>query len=222
MDSLSRSVEKASEAMSSLEADKEEAVRRSRQILRLSKKAIHAMHMKEDPSADMEEMRSAMETLLDVCGNPAILMCGPVQDCMCEYCEAVILHALTSDSPIPDYGSLGVTPSAWLLGLCDCEGEMRRMVMSGLMDGDMESAERLFSIMEGMHAMVMSLDVPDAMAPIRRKQDAARGIMDRTRSDMLNAKLSRRMYRERTTLRRRGNGSRFHETRRFRSAKQSV
>ncbi|MBR7005743.1 MAG: hypothetical protein IKH98_02330 [Candidatus Methanomethylophilaceae archaeon] len=195
MDSLNRSVAKAAEAMASLEADKEEAVRRSRQIIRLSKKAIHGMHVGEDPSADMKEMRSAVETLLDVCRNPAILACGLVQDCMCEYCEALILHALVSDSPIPDYEDLGVTPSAWLLGLCDCEGEMRRMVMSGLMNGDMKSAERLFSVMEGMHAMVMSLDIPDAMAPVRRKQDAARGIMDKTRSDMLNAKLSGRLDR---------------------------
>ena len=190
---LSQQVEKAAEAMSSLEADKEEAVRRSRSILRLSKKAIHAMHVGEDPAADLKEMDSAMESLLNVCGNPAILMCGPVQDCMCEYCEAVILRALVSDSPIPDHESLGVTPSAWLLGLCDCEGEMRRMVMSGLMYDDMESARRLFSVMERLHAAVMSLDVPDAMAPIRRKQDAARGIMDKTRSDMLNAKLSGRL-----------------------------
>ncbi|MBR2092501.1 MAG: hypothetical protein IJ904_00360 [Candidatus Methanomethylophilaceae archaeon] len=66
------------------------------------------------------------------------------------------------------------------------------MVMSKLMDGDLEGARHLFSLMEDVHEQIMQLDVADPIAPVRRKQDIARGIMDRTRSDMLNAVLSSR------------------------------
>ena len=55
------------------------------------------------------------------------------------------------------------------------------------MDGDMDGARRYFSMMEDISGEIMLLDVPDAIAPVRRKQDIARGIMDRTRSDMTTA-----------------------------------
>ena len=66
------------------------------------------------------------------------------------------------------------------------------MVTSCLLDGDMGSAKEMFRKMEEVHVQVMSFDVPDAMAPVRRKQDVARGVMDKTRSEMLYATLSRR------------------------------
>lgn len=143
----------------------------------------------------MDEMRSAVESLLESCRDPAVLMCGPVQDCMCEYAEAAILHAVIIGAPVPGHAGLRLTPSAWILGLCDCEGEMRRMIISSLMDGDIGAAKSMFRKMEEVHRQVMSFDVPDAMAPVRRKQDVARGIMDKTRSDMLYATLSRRRAR---------------------------
>ena len=76
--------------------------------------------------------------------------------------------------------------------MCDCEGEMRRLAVSELMEGRLDSAQEIFAEMEAMHRIVMGFDVPDSVVQIRRKQDIARGIMDRTRSDMLNAVLSSR------------------------------
>jgi translin len=192
MEGLEKSVKKATDAMSSLEKDKEAAIRSSRAILRLSKKSIHAIHSREDPSSSLDEMRATMDALLESCHDPAVLMCGPVQDCMCEYAEAAILHAAVSGAHIPGHEELRLTPSAWILGLCDCEGELRRMVTSCLMDGDMGSAKIAFQKMEEVHVQVMSFDVPDAIAPVRRKQDVARGVMDKTRSEMLYATISRR------------------------------
>ena len=192
MEGLEESVKKAADAMSSLEKDKEAAIRSSRAVLRLSKRSIHAIHSGEDPSSSLGEMSAALDALLESCNDPAVLMCGPVQDCMCEYAEAAILHAAVSGARIPGHEDLRLTPSAWILGLCDCEGELRRMVTSCLMDGDVGSAKKMFQMMEKVHGQVMSFDVPDAMAPVRRKQDVARGVMDKTRSDMLYATLSRR------------------------------
>ena len=64
--------------------------------------------------------------------------------------------------------------------------------MTKLMDGDLEGARDVFSELESIHEQVMLLDVPDAVAPVRRKQDIARGIMDKTRSDMTTASIMHR------------------------------
>lgn len=182
----------ATEALASIESGREEAIKLSRTIIRLSKSAIHAMHTGGDPSGDIDAMREKMDALLTAAEDPFILSSGPVQDCMCEYSEAVILRSIVMEAPVPNHVALRISPSSWILGACDCEGELRRMVMSKLMDGDLEGARHLFSLMEDVHEQIMQLDVADPVAPVRRKQDIARGIMDRTRSDMLNAVLSSR------------------------------
>ncbi|MBR4216492.1 MAG: hypothetical protein IKM91_07160 [Candidatus Methanomethylophilaceae archaeon] len=189
---LNGPMDKATEALASIESGREEAIKLSRTIIRLSKSAIHAMHTGGDPSGDIDAMREKMDVLLTAAEDPFILSSGPVQDCMCEYSEAVILRSIVMEAPVPNHVSLRISPSSWILGACDCEGELRRMVMSKLMDGDLEGARHLFSLMEDVHEQIMQLDVADPVAPVRRKQDIARGIMDRTRSDMLNAVLSSR------------------------------
>jgi translin len=45
--------------------------------------------------------------------------------------------------------------------------------------------------MEEISEELRMMDVPDAVVPLRRKQDIARGIMDKTRSDMLGATVRR-------------------------------
>ncbi len=195
MSILDEQMNKAADALASIENEREAAIRLSRTIIRLSKSAIHAIHTGGDPSEDIESMKKQMDSLVSAAQDPFIQSCGPVQDCMGEYAEAVILRALVDETPVPDYDSLHITPSAWILGVCDCEGELRRMVMSRLMDGDLDGAKRLFSLMEDVHEQVMQLDIADPVAPVRRKQDIARGVMDRTRSDMLNATLSQRTRR---------------------------
>ena len=51
----------------------------------------------------------------------------------------------------------------------------------------MDDARVLFERMEAVGDNVLGFDVPDAIAPIRRKQDVARSIIEKTRSDITNA-----------------------------------
>ena len=75
------------------------------------------------------------------------------------------------------------------MGLADTVGEIRRVIVGSLMDGDRKRAKALFAAMEDIAEELLMFDVPDAVVPLRRKQDIARGIVEKTRSDMLNATL---------------------------------
>ena len=79
------------------------------------------------------------------------------------------------------------------MGMADTIGELRRIVLTHLMESDADTAKELFSVMEIMCEGLMMFDVPDAILPIRRKQDVARGVVEKTRSDLLNAKMSYRV-----------------------------
>ena len=61
------------------------------------------------------------------------------------------------------------------------------MVLAYLIDGKVDDARVLFERMEAVGDNVLGFDVPDAIAPIRRKQDVARSIIEKTRSDITNA-----------------------------------
>lgn len=192
MDGLKESVGFATEELSVLEKSRETAIACSRRVIRLTKMLIHDIHIRADSEDDLDKLESEMENLRSVCGDSFILSSGPVQDAMGEYAEAVIFHSVMNGMPIPDHRSLRITASAWVLGLADSEGELRRAVMTRLMDGDLDDAKEIFSAMESIHEQVMLLDVPDAVAPVRRKQDIARGIMDKTRSDITTASIMKR------------------------------
>lgn len=186
MEGVSENVRSAAETFDRMERDRELAVARSRRVIRLSKRVIHAIHVGDDHSGHLDEMREALDELLSA-ETPEVLTSAVVQDAMMEYAEASILESMVSGDRVPSGSALGITASAWVLGLGDCVGELRRIVTARLMDGDMDGARHYFSIMEEVSGEFMQLDVPDAIAPVRRKQDIVRGIMDRTRSDMTTA-----------------------------------
>ena len=192
MKNLTESVSAATSELSELESRRESAIACSRRIIRQTKVVIHGIHTGSDVTGEMERLNGQMSDMLDLCRDPRILCSGPVQDAMGEYAEAVILNAVMSGDSIPGHDELRIPASAWILGLADCEGELRRVVMTKLMDGDLEGARDVFSELESIHEQVMLLDVPDAVAPVRRKQDIARGIMDKTRSDMTTASIMHR------------------------------
>lgn len=189
MNGLYEGMEAATRELSDIENDREAAIAYSRRVIRLTKTVIHGIHAGTPYRQESETMDGVMDELRDVCTLPSVETCGPVQDAMGEYAEAKIFTAVMEDRGIPSHSDLGITAGAWVLGLADTEGELRRAVMTRLMDGDLDSAKVLFSKMEEIHAQIMLLDVPDAVVPIRRKQDIARGIMDKTRSDMTTASI---------------------------------
>jgi translin len=121
--------------------------------------------------------------------EPEVLFSGPVADAMMELAEACILSSIVLGKEIPSYSSLNITPQAWVLGLADCLGEMRRILLDRLMNNKMNDAKDMFSKMEVVCDSVLSFDVPDAILPVRRKQDVARSVMERTRTDITNALL---------------------------------
>lgn len=165
------------------EKEREEVMALSRKAIRLSKKIIHAIHTDDIYDDAREELRTLMSTLSEKNRRFA-------KDAMMEYAEAEILISAVSGTQTPSPEDLGMDGGSWLMGMADTIGELRRIVLTHLMESDMDTAKELFSVMEIMCEGLMMFDVPDAILPIRRKQDVARGVVEKTRSDLLNAKMS--------------------------------
>jgi translin len=188
MKDISDIVNGVTERMDLLERLREKAIASSRAIIRMTKKAIHAIHVNErheDLLNDaVKEFSSLYESIKD---EPQVLFSGPVEDAMMELSEACILSSIVLGKNVPSYTTLNITPQSWAMGLADCLGELRRILLAHLMSDDIAKAKDIFDKMEEVCDAILSFDVPDAILPIRRKQDVARSVMERTRTDIMNA-----------------------------------
>jgi translin len=176
--------------MDELETLRERSISVSRSVIRATKKAIHAIHGGNAHETILSNAISEFNALCDmISGEPEILFSGPVADAMTELAEACILSALVLGKEVPSYTSLNITPQSWAMGLADSLGELRRILLARLMDNRVAEAKKVFDVMETVCDCILSFDVPDAILLIRRKQDVARSVMERTRTDITNAVL---------------------------------
>jgi len=188
MEKLTETAEEALVILQGIETDRERAVRCSRDILRETKKMIHSIHTSGDSAASKDTLTKLVSDLAALVKNSPSLQCsGPAEDAFAEYAEAFILDSIVRGRGVPSFSELGIGPGPWVLGLADCLGEMRRTALTSLMSGDLSRAVTTASDMEQIFHAIMMFDIPDAILPIRRKQDIARGVMERTRADVTNA-----------------------------------
>ena len=167
---------------------REIALKSSRNIVRLCGMGVRAMHLGNDPA---EVMATAMDELQKLVGItrdfPDILYSGIVESAMQEYVEVKILYTYTQGDKIPSHKALGVTPEAYILGVSDVIGEIRRLALDNIRKGYVEGASKHLEQMELLYDFLMNFNYPSSMVAVRRKQDIARGILEKTRGDVTNA-----------------------------------
>ena len=182
-----------SEAEQALAAEEEAtnlAFNLSRKIIRKTKTAIHGIHTGQRDPELIDSISSDLAGLVEaVAGYPKLVYGADVESAMMEFAETVIYDYALRGEEIPSYRVLEITPAAWVLGLADSIGELRRDMLDRLMKGNLPEATRIFSKMEELCDVLMTLDIKDSVVPVRRKQDIARGIMDRSRTDITTASM---------------------------------
>jgi translin len=102
--------------------------------------------------------------------------------------------ALISGRPLPAPEDLGVMGSAYLNGIGETVGELRRHLLDTLRAGDIERCEEALAAMGDIYDVLITMDYPEAVtAGLRRTADAMRGILERTRGDFSMAYVQRRL-----------------------------
>jgi translin len=174
---------------SAKDAAREKALRLSREIIRYSATTIRAVHRQE--KANAEQLLSKAQALLkeltnDVLSkNNDLAYAGFVHDAEKELAEASCTLAIVSGKALPHPESLGVSYPAYLNGLGEAVGELRRYILDSLRRNDLSRCEELLGIMDDIYSVLMTMDFPDGITyGLRRTSDAIRGILERTRGDL--------------------------------------
>ena len=159
-----------------------------RDVIRGSANAIRAAHRGDGERAaeligQAEQLLADIEAVLSP--HPEIYHAGFVHDCQKEFAEANITLALLSDRPLPSPEQLKVQLPAYLNGLAEAIGEVRRHVLDLVRRGNLERCEPLLQRMDDIYSLLVTIDFPDAITGgLRRSTDVARSILEKTRGDL--------------------------------------
>ena len=160
---------------------REELFRLARELRRVCTKAVWLAQLTEYSQSEALLAR-AKEMLSEVTEQD--LRFQFLQEAGQEYAEAVItLHLLTGREP-PSHTELGIPAEWYLAGLGDVVGELRRRVLVLLREENIEEAERLLELMVEINRELSSLMYPAGVAGVKRKQDIARMLVERTMSEV--------------------------------------
>jgi len=173
---------------SAKDAAREKALPLCREVIRHCSDAIRAVHRQEfDPARDL--LKSARNLLNEavqaVSAHSEFSNTGFIRDAQKEFAEGSITLALVTGKPLPDPGELGIDSAAYLNGLGEAVGELRRYLLDSMRRGDLSRGEDLLSAMDDIYGVLVTMDFPDAITGgLRRTTDMVRGVLERTRSDL--------------------------------------
>lgn len=178
------------------DASREKILKLSRSSVRKSSETIRAIHRRELELASsiIASIKSDLHEIVStIPGNG--LFENNIEIAFQEFIEAYELFHFVSNRGKPDsYPLIGLLDIqkelpipyvAYLHGLCDLVGELRRFTLDSIRLNDINSAEAALQVMDDIFGQLVTLDYPNALVPgIRRKTDLIRNLLERTRGDL--------------------------------------
>ena len=187
-DNLEDIAEQVRRDFTELDAAREKVLPGCREVIRNCSQAIRAVHRQEFERA-VELLKTARrllsETEQTVADYNALSNTGFFRDAQKEYAEGSILLSVVNGKPMPSPEELGIDNAAYLNGLGEAVGELRRYLLDSMRQDDVSRGEELLRVMDDVYSVLVTIDFPDAITGgLRRTTDMVRGVLERTRSDL--------------------------------------
>jgi translin len=145
---------------------------------------VHRAKLTEANKTLAEAKRSLDELERLLSAHAELPQFGQVLVAFQEYAEAKLVFEMKKSGRLASLRDVGTSSTAYLLGMLDFVGEMRRMTLDALRRGKAEEAQTLLTMMEKVYEDLMALDRTSILPNFRRKLDAARRILEATRGDV--------------------------------------
>ena len=180
---------------------REAVLQLSRQSIRHCANAIRCIHRGEYEQCKsllvqsrelLDEMKASSNKYNE------LLYSGSAYDAQKEFAEAAITLAIVAGNSIPDPDTLDVGYTAYLNGMGESVGELRRQLLDRIRSGNFDIAEKFLESMDDIYGILITIDFPDSMTGgLRRTTDMVRGVLEKSRGDLTIAlnqsKLERRL-----------------------------
>ena len=183
---------------------REKALTLCREATRHSTNAIRAIHRQEYQEARniLDQAKGVLEQVKQTLAqHPDLYYAGYVHDAQKEFAEGCITLALVRGEELHDAAGLGVGYAAYLNGMGEAVGELRRYLLDTIRRGDLSRCEEVLASMDDIYGILVTMDFPDALTGgLRRTTDSVRGILEKTRGDLTVAFEQRGLQEKMATL----------------------
>ncbi len=160
----------------------------SRQSIQKSSISIKYLHRGEFEKAEglISENKGLITEINNLSNQLEPIRFGMILSCNQEFAESVFLQRFLENKPFPSYSELSIPYLAYIHGIADFMGELRRVILDTLRkEGNIEIAVRALDLMDDFYSLLLTIDFPDSLTyNLRKKTDFVRNLTERTRGDV--------------------------------------
>ena len=157
--------------MESFDKDREDLIAQSRDVVKLSKKLIYAIHRKDMKEADASavEIKQNVKKIQKLTKDSELEYSGSQRIALQEYVEAICYYGYIKDGKIPTHTDLGLDAESYLLGLCDLSGELVRNAIHEVINDEVANALKVKDFVNELFWELSQFDFRNG--ELRRKYD---------------------------------------------------
>eukprot|EP00890_Picochlorum_soloecismus_P000421 jgi/Picsp_1/137/NSC_00137-R1_translin-like protein len=187
---LINTFDRISEEMKSYDEKREQVIKRSRDVQKLSKQAIFSLHRHdmEQAASRLDGARKAALDLEPLITESPTLRAGSYSNACEEYAEAVIFSIFLTENRLatPEEIDLANTEE-YLGGLLDFTGELNRVAIARATARDVESVQLARDTVEALQGQFLRLDLRNGS--IRKKYDGLKYTMKKLENTLYELSL---------------------------------
>jgi translin len=174
-------VEKINKKFKDIEERRNAIIKGTRDATILCSKAIVSMHAhKKNESIEYIEKAKKLLQHFKEMGKEDLQKYMYVAEQ--EFVEAYCLFSIIENSVIPSMKSLEVSNISYVMGLLDCIGEIKRMIIDKIRLEGTSDTNTLFELMDKIYGIIYPLAVYDNLMPgLRKKLDVSRILIENVR-----------------------------------------
>ncbi len=175
-------VEKINKKFKDIEERRNAIIKGTRDATILCSKAIVSMHAhkKNESIENIEKAKKLLQQFKEM-GKDDLQKYLYVAEQ--EFVEAYCLFSIIENSVIPSMKSLEVSDISYVMGLLDCIGEIKRMIIDKIRLEGTSDINTLFELMDKIYGIIYPLAVYDNLMPgLRRKLDVSRILIENVRA----------------------------------------
>lgn len=168
-----------------MERSKDTVMNLSREIIRNAGKAITLMHARDMAGASrfLSAMKAQKAELAKAEKGFEYFSLQAHQ----EYAEAFLLYWILKNGRIPSSSQVGEKGQAYLLGLMDLVGELKREAFESMRKGRLKEAKHYYDLMLEIYDSTLHIRFASSILPdFRRKQDSARIQLEGTVAELVS------------------------------------
>jgi predicted translin family RNA/ssDNA-binding protein len=172
---------------------REELIKTSRDLLKISKQLIYAVHKGDmkNCAAYSKKSKTILNNLKNIIKkSPSLEFSGAFKAAVEEYAEAMVYYGFVKTGKIITHKSLNINPEIYLMGLSDFTGELVRKAVFLAGKGEVSKVVKIKDLVDAIYGEMIGFDLRSG--ELRKKFDSIKYNLKKLESLVLDLQIKKR------------------------------